>query len=638
MATKPEPPMNSVSLELRAIFWEALDHPLGPERQAFLDRACGTDEALRSKVEDLLRAHQDAGDFLEEPASTLTVTLDVFPLPVAEGPGTSIGPYKLLEIIGEGGMGVVYVAEQTEPVRRRVALKVIKPGMDSKQVIARFEAERQALALMDHPNIARVLDGGTTSEGRPFFVMELVRGIPITQYCDREQLSIRDRLDLFVLVCRAVQHAHQKGIIHRDLKPSNILVTVVDGAAVPRVIDFGVAKAIGVSLTEHTIYTGFHQFLGTPLYMSPEQADLASVDVDTRSDIYSLGTLLYELLTGTTPFEKERFRKAAFDEMRRLIREEEPPKPSTRLSSLGESRTTVCANRKSEPRHLDRVTCGELDWIVMKALEKDRRRRYQTVNDFAADVMRHLTDKPVEACPPTRWYRFKKYARRNRAALSTAGLVGTALLVGTVASSWQAWRAWQAEEKATAAELLGEEHLALGFRAIEGQYERVAEQWLGDVRWLPLPRPFLEQSLPFYVRFANEVRPDPTVGRANRRVGEILIQFGRHNEALLFLQRSELVWRALLATVPSNIEYARDLAACYETEASLGQGWSKRLLLFERAIAIREDVARVSGEPSLRKRTRQFASAFRVLGSRIYPRETRRGPPRSRERNPRSAL
>src|SRR3954451_9906008 len=261
--------------------------------------------------------------------------------------------------------------------------------MDTKQVLARFEAERQALALMDHPSIARVLDAGATASGRPYFVLELVKGLPITEYCDREKLSIPERLELFMLVCRAVQHAHQKGIIHRDLKPSNILVTVIDGAAVPKVIDFGVAKATGGSLTERTIYTAFQQFIGTPLYMSPEQAELSGADVDTRSDVYSLGVLLYELLTGTTPFDQETFRTAAFDELRRIIREEDPPKPSMRLSSLGVMRTTISDNRKADARHLDRTVRGELDWIVMKALEKDRRRRYETANDFAADVMRY---------------------------------------------------------------------------------------------------------------------------------------------------------------------------------------------------------------------------------------------------------
>ena len=428
------------------IFNEALDRGSPAERAAYLDRACAGDPALRARVEALLAVHDRAGEFLEAPA--LAPTIDASPPEPAECAGTVIGPYKLLERIGEGGMGAVYVAEQVAPVRRRVALKVIKPGMDTKQVVARFEAERQALALMDHPNIARVHDAGATESGRPYFVMELVRGIPITDYCDREQLSIPERLELFVLVCRAVQHAHQKGIIHRDLKPSNILVTVIDGAAVPKVIDFGVAKATGGSLTERTVYTGFHQFVGTPLYMSPEQADLAGVDVDTRSDIYALGVLLYELLTGTTPFDRETFRKAAFDELRRIIREQEPPRPSTRLSALGASRTTVAANRRAGARHLDRAVRGELDWVVMKALEKDRKLRYETANDFAADVMRYLCDEPVEACPPSARYRFGKFVRRNRAAITTAGLVAAALVVGTAVSLWQARRAREAAAEA----------------------------------------------------------------------------------------------------------------------------------------------------------------------------------------------
>jgi probable HAF family extracellular repeat protein len=355
-----------------------------------------------------------------------------------EGVGTVIGPYKLMEVLGEGGMGVVYVAEQTQPVRRKVALKVIKPGMDTKQVIARFEAERQALALMDHPNIAKVLDAGTTPGGRPYFVMELVRGLPITDYCDREQVAIPARLELFVLVCRAVQHAHQKGIIHRDLKPTNILVTLHDGVPVPKVIDFGVAKAIGGGLTDKTIDTQLTQFVGTPLCMSPEQAELSGLDIDTRSDIYSLGVLLYELLTGTTPFDPETLKKAAFDEMRRIIREQEPQRPSLRLSSLGESLTTVSARRGSDPRRLNRAVRGELDWVAMKALEKDRRRRYETANDLAADVLRYLTNQPVEACPPSRWYHLQKFIRRHRSRFAAAGLIGALGLSLAIAVGWQA--------------------------------------------------------------------------------------------------------------------------------------------------------------------------------------------------------
>ncbi|HEV3166996.1 MAG TPA: serine/threonine-protein kinase, partial [Isosphaeraceae bacterium] len=441
--------MSNVASTEKSIFLRAIELTSAEERASYLDSACGDNLALRQEVEALLRSHKQHIALLDMPdAATPTVDLQ----PIREGPGTVIGPYKLLEQIGEGGMGVVYVAEQTEPVRRRVALKIIKPGMDTKQVIARFEAERQALAMMDHPNIARVHDAGATESGRPYFVMELVRGMPITDYCDREQLSIPERLELFVLVCRAVQHAHQKGIIHRDLKPSNILVTVIDGAGVPKIIDFGVAKATGASLTERTIYTAFHQFVGTPLYMSPEQADLAGMDMDTRSDLYSLGVLLYELLTGTTPFDQETFRQAAFDELRRIIREQEPPKPSTRLSSLGATRATVSANRKADVRHLDRAVRGELDWIVMKALEKDRRRRYETANDFAADIQRYLSDEPVLACPPSAWYRFGKLARRNRAALTTAIVVGLALVAGTTVSTWQAFRATRAERAALRAE------------------------------------------------------------------------------------------------------------------------------------------------------------------------------------------
>jgi serine/threonine protein kinase/tetratricopeptide (TPR) repeat protein len=445
----------------KSIFLDALEIASERDRLAYLDRRCGPDHDLRAEVEALLHHQGQLGDYLEGPALDLDPTRDLTPRPITEGPGTVIGPYKLMEQIGEGGMGVVYVAEQTVPVRRRVALKVIKPGMDSRQVIARFEAERQALAMMDHPNIARVFDGGTTPDylppgggglgrggGRPFFVMELVRGIPITEYCDEQKLTIRERLDLFVLVCRAVQHAHQKGIIHRDLKPSNILITLHDGVPVPKVIDFGVAKATGQSLTDKTVYTAFTQLIGTPLYMSPEQVELSGLDIDTRSDIYSLGVLLYELLTGTTPFDADTLRNAAFDEMRRIIREQEPQSPSMRLSSLGETLPTVSARRSVDARRLGPSLRGELDWVVMKALEKDRRRRYETANDFASDVMRYLTDQPVEACPPSTWYRFRKFASRNRVALVTSALVGTALVLGTTVSAWMAVRATRAERAA----------------------------------------------------------------------------------------------------------------------------------------------------------------------------------------------
>jgi serine/threonine protein kinase/tetratricopeptide (TPR) repeat protein len=408
----------------KSIFLAALERP-ADDWAGFLDQACEANSELRARAEALLNAHRELGSIHNDAGAMVTA----YEPTITERPGTVIGPYKLLEQIGEGGFGVVFMAEQTRPIRRRVAIKVLKPGMDTRQVVARFEAERQALAIMDHPNIARVFDGGATPSGRPFFVMELVKGMPITEFCDANHLTTRQRLELFIPICQAVQHSHQKGIVHRDLKPSNVLVTMHDTVPVPKVIDFGVAKAQGQELTEKTLFTAFAQMIGTPLYMSPEQAGQSGLDVDTRSDVYSLGVLLYELLTGTTPFAKERFKKAACDEIRRIIREEEPPRPSTRLSESKAALPSISAQRHTEPAKLTKLVRGELDWIVMKALEKDRNRRYETANGFAQDVSRYLANEPVLACPPTISYRIQKFIRRNRRAVATAAAIAMALIV-----------------------------------------------------------------------------------------------------------------------------------------------------------------------------------------------------------------
>jgi serine/threonine protein kinase/tetratricopeptide (TPR) repeat protein len=440
-----------------SLFHEALAKPAG-ERAAFLDAACGGDAELRRRVEVLLQAHEQPGSFLAEPAAALEATAESG-LPNEAGnersdaaqterSGTVIGPYKLLQEIGEGGMGTVWMAEQTQPVHRKVALKIIKAGMDSRHVLARFEAERQALALMDHPHIAKVLDAGATPEGRPYFVMELVKGQPITKYCDEHRLTPKERLELFVPVCQAIQHAHQKGIIHRDIKPSNVLIAPYDGKPVVKVIDFGVAKATGQQLTDKTLFTEFGAVVGTLEYMSPEQAELNNQDIDTRSDIYSLGVLLYELLTGTTPLDRKRLKEAALMEVLRVIREEEPPRPSTRLSQSKDSLPSVSAQRHMEPVKLTKLVRGELDWIVMKALDKDRSRRYETANGLAMDVQRYLRDDHVLACPPSAGYRLRKFAWQHRVALATAIVIALALVVGTAVSTWQAVRATLAKAEA----------------------------------------------------------------------------------------------------------------------------------------------------------------------------------------------
>jgi serine/threonine protein kinase len=419
------------------------------ERAAYLAKACGADAPLRQRIVSMLEADAAAGAFFKTQASSPTLVLSPTNLsPSIEKAGDRIGRYKLLQQIGEGGCGVVYMAEQEEPVRRRVALKVIKLGMDTKQVIARFESERQALALMDHPNIAKVLDAGATDTGRPYFVMELVRGIKITEFCDENKLSTEVRLNLFIQVCQAIQHAHQKGVIHRDIKPSNILVTVNDGVPVPKVSDFGIAKATAGRLSEQTLFTACEQFVGTPAYMSPEQAVMTSLDSVTRSDIYSLGVLLYELLTGKTPFDAKELMAAGLDEMRRTIREQEPPRPSTRLSTMAADALTTTANEHhTDAPKLIHLLRGDLDWIAMTCLEKDRNRRYETANGLATEIQRYLNNEPVVACPPSTAYRVKKFVRRNKGPALAAAMVLTALCAGIVGTGWGLVRAERARQR-----------------------------------------------------------------------------------------------------------------------------------------------------------------------------------------------
>jgi serine/threonine protein kinase len=474
-------------VSVEELFLKAVELP-PTDRPAFLDQACAGDPDRRASVEALLRAHEAAGSVLEQPLFQADPTATYSP--PTEAAGAVIDRYKLVEPIGEGGMGEVWLAHQTDPVKRLVALKVIKAGMDTKAVLARFEAERQALALMDHPNIAKVLDGGATPGGRPYFVMELVKGTPITTYCDEHRLTPRQRLELFVPVCQAVQHAHQKGIIHRDLKPSNVLVAPYDGKPVVKVIDFGVAKAAGVPLTDKTLVTGFGAVVGTPEYMSPEQAELNNADIDTRSDVYSLGILLYELLTGSTPLTRKRAKEAALFEVLRLVREEEPPRPSNRLSTT-EELPRIAASRGLEPKKLSGVMRGELDWIVMRALEKERSRRYETANGFGVDIQRYLAGEPVQAVPPSARYRLLKFLRRNRVSVAAtfavfatlvAGIIGTSLgLVEARRQADAARKAADEEAKARAGE--AEQRVAAVAAAAEAKAAEAKAKLKADISY-----------------------------------------------------------------------------------------------------------------------------------------------------------
>jgi serine/threonine protein kinase/tetratricopeptide (TPR) repeat protein len=589
------------------------------ERAAYLDAACGQDPQLRAEVEELLAHDAAAGSFLN---------LSARPDPQAtageqscgERPGTIIGAYKLMEQIGEGGMGLVFVALQQQPVRRKVALKVIKPGMDTRQVIARFEAERQALALMDHPHIAKVLDGGATASGRPYFVMELVKGVPITEYCDLNRVPVRERLGLFGHVCQAVQHAHQKGIIHRDLKPSNVLVCSHDGVPVVKVIDFGVAKAIGQQLTDKTLYTQLTQLVGTPLYMSPEQAGQSSLDVDTRSDIYSLGVLLYELLAGTTPFDQERLRQVDYEELRRIIREEEPPRPSTRIATLGQAATTVSSNRHSEPRQLSRLLRGELDWVVMKALEKDRNRRYESASALAADVQRYLHDEPVQACPPSAAYRFGKLVRRHKRSMLAASLVVLALVAGTIGTGIglvRAERAWQgeaqqrriAEANATAAREREAEIEAV-LDIVENKVFAAArpKDQEGGLGYDVQLRKAVEAALPFVDKsFADQ----PLIeARLRRTLGLSFLYLGEAKIAAEQFQKARALYtRHRGPDDPDTLESMHRLANSY---AGLGRH-AEALQLYEETLALRK--AKLGPDhPATLRSMQSLALSYAALG------------------------
>jgi eukaryotic-like serine/threonine-protein kinase len=539
------------------------------DRGVYLERECAGDPALRDRLLALLKAHDRAGHVIDRPVNCDADQTAGYAR-TSEQPGTVIaGRYKLLEEIGEGGMGTVWAAEQTTPVRRKVALKLIKAGMDSRSVLARFEAERQALAVMDHPNIAKVLDGGLTESGRPFFVMDYVKGVPITEYCDATRLSVEERLNLFVQVCSALQHAHQKGIIHRDLKPSNILVAPYDDKPVPKVIDFGLAKAMHHSLTEKTLYTAHGTVLGTPLYMSPEQAQLNNLDVDTRSDIYSLGVLLYELLTGTTPIERKRFTEAAWDEIRRMIREEEPPRPSTRLSTT-DTLPSLATYRHTEPAKLKKLVRGELDWIVMKALEKERTRRYETASGLARDIQRYLDDEVVEARPPSAGYRIGKFVRRHKARVIAASLVLLALLAGIAGTTWglirearaktrlaaSLEREQQANADLSAANAKVQARYDLAVDAVKTFHTGVSEDFLlKEEKFNDLRNRLLKSASDFYGKLSGLLGKETdfasrqALAQSNFELAELTLKVGRA-EAALAAHQAVLAAREALAAEP----------------------------------------------------------------------------------------
>jgi serine/threonine protein kinase len=636
------------------LFHEALAKPAAT-RAAFLGRACAGQPDLRAAVEALLAAHEADADLLDRPAGQVGQTAGADfgaarPLATGEyapGPGerrfrranaTDSGPafapgaviagrYKLLEQIGEGGMGKVWVAEQRDPVKRLVGLKLIKPGMDSASVLARFEAERQALALMDHPNIAKVLDGGTSADGHPFFVMELVKGLPLTEYCDNRRLNVPERLDLFIQICAAVQHAHQKGIIHRDLKPSNVLVTEHDGTPVPKVIDFGLAKALFATsaLTDRTLHTAYGTVVGTPLYMAPEQVGINALDVDTRTDIYALGVILYELLTGTTPVEKKRFNEAAWEEMKRVIREEEPPRPSKRLSSSG-SLPGLAASRHTEPAGLTRLVRGELDWIVMKALEKDRNRRYDTANGFAMDVRRYLAGEPVLAVPPSAGYRMQKFLRRNKGRVAAAAALVFALVAGSAAVMVVQARANRElaamNERLNQANERERKRFALALEAVDLFHGEVSKDLLlKEKQFEGLRNKLLKGAAGFYEKLEEllkdraDAESRATLGKAYHELGELTWMIGDKQAALAVLCKGLEVRRELAGRPDSRpeaaLDVARTLLALTKVQEEVVGGESSLESAREMAAVTEQAEARFGASEASQA---VLASAYRALG------------------------
>ncbi|HEY1662463.1 MAG TPA: serine/threonine-protein kinase [Verrucomicrobiae bacterium] len=560
------------------LFALALAKPVD-KRAAFLDVICECDTVLRERLEALLAAHEAPDELIPAgvSAAEATIKLELEDAP-DESIGQKIGRYKILERVGEGGCGVVYVAEQTEPVRRRVALKVIKLGMDTKQVVARFEAERQALAMMDHPNIAKVLDAGTTETGRPYFIMELVRGIRITDYCDQNNLSTKERLDLFIKVCQAIQHAHQKGIIHRDIKPSNILVTMHDGVPVPKVIDFGIAKATEGRLTDATVYTQLNQFIGTPAYMSPEQAEMSGLDIDTRSDIYSLGVLLYELLAGSTPFDANELMSQGIDAMRKTIREKEPVRPSTKLATLqGDELTTTARRRSVETSKLAHLLRGDLDWIVMKCLEKDRTRRYDTATGLAADLKRHLNNEPVLARPPSTAYKFQKAFRRNKLIFAAGTAIVVALVLGVIGTSLGLVRAERQRQQAEAARKLAEQRFLNASHFVDDMFQQVVPKFQGLIGATAAQQALAQISRNFLESLGGTNGGDRAYeGELAKLDLKLAAAFGDpylpntigdYSNALLFASQSLAIQQNLVKADPDNQELLAQLAS---TEDQVG--------------------------------------------------------------------